>query len=182
MKSNKQIHIVGLGGGGCNTLEYIYKQRFDAEYTCITFPLRNLPAEIKFIFFHPSISLIDSPEGLLEKKLDLPQNIKRVFEPDKLYVLLASLGGYTGTSFIKALFEYLPSRNRDFIAICSYPFKFEGLQRLQNSKNMTQPFQNAPNFIGFHLDSIIEDYGNITLSEVFNKADMEFYRILKASV
>jgi len=183
MKSNKQIHVVGLGGGGCNALEYIYKQHFDADYTCITFPLRNLPAEIQFIVFNSGISSIDSPEGWLdEKKLDLPQNVKRVFEPDKLYVLLAGLGGYTGTSFIKELFEYLPGRNRDFIAICSYPCEFEGIKRMQNSKNMTQEFQNAPNFISFNMDSVYEKCCNITLLESLNRADIEIYRILKATV
>jgi len=163
-------------------LEYIYKQRFEAEYTCITFPLRNLPGEIQFIGFDSGVSFPDFPQGWLEKKLNLPKDIQRLFEPDKLYVLLACLGGYTGTSFIKALFEYLPIRKRDFMAICSYPFKFEGIQRLQNSENITRTFKISPSFISFYMDSIIEKCGNVTLLETFNKADMEFYRILKASV
>ena len=49
-QKEKQLHFVGLGGAGTNTVEYFYRMGIKGNYTCITNPERpNLPSEIKFI-------------------------------------------------------------------------------------------------------------------------------------
>jgi hypothetical protein len=182
IKPNKKIHIIGLGDGGCNVLEYIFKQGFEAEYTCITSPTRSFPKEIQFIGFDPGITLSEFLQGSSKKNFNLPKDIKELFEPDNMYVLLAGLGSYTGTSFIKGLFKYLPTRKRDFMAICSYPFQFEGRRRKDFAESITIAFKETDNFIFFYMNSVIEKCGNVSLFEAFHRADVEVYRILKTIV
>ncbi len=44
----KPTHFIGLGGAGCNALEYIHRQGITAKYTCISYPERpHRPVDIR---------------------------------------------------------------------------------------------------------------------------------------
>ncbi len=173
-KSN--IHFVGLGGGGCNALEYIYRKGIKALYTCVTSPERqHLPSDINFILF-------DSPEKyFLSKnwyceKLILPTEIEAVFKDNCYYYMLVGLGGYTGTMLINKLYPYLKARDKEFTIICSYPFRFEGKKRMEIANTKTKDIQNSVYFMSFKLEDLREMYGDMTLKEAFKKADEQYYK------
>lgn len=179
--SKLPTHFIGLGGAGSNVLEYIHSKGLQAQYTCITSPERlHLAPDINFIRF-------DSPEdyylndNLHNEEIILSPEIKNVFQGKSRYILLAGLGGYTGTLLGKSLFNFLKENNKEFMMICSYPYSFEGPKRIKIANKTTRELKNSPNFKCFNLEMIREKYGNLPLTVAFEKADEHFYQIYKAT-
>jgi cell division GTPase FtsZ len=159
----RQLHFIGLGGGGCNAVEYIYGKGVQAKYTCISHPERStLSSDIRFFTF-----------ARLNKK-DLFDEYDLV-RKNRRYILLTGLGGNTGTYLVEEFIHLLQYHNRDFLAICSLPFTFEGQQRRIIANRVWTKFQSMNNFICFDLNSIVRRWGDMTLTEAFEKADERFY-------
>ncbi|MCX6227378.1 MAG: hypothetical protein NTV01_22015 [Bacteroidia bacterium] len=159
----RQLHFIGLGGGGCNAVEYIHSKGIQANYTCISHPERSsLPSDIHFQTF-ARLSKWDLFDGY-----DLVRKNRR-------YVLLSGLGGKTGTYLVEEFMLLLQYQNRDFLTICSLPFAFEGHQRRIFAERFRAKFQSMKNFICFDLNSIVKHWADITLTDAFEKADERFY-------
>lgn len=163
MGVNKGIHYIGLGGAGCHAIEYIHKKGVKAKFIGISYPVRlHLPADIQFISY---VRVSKS------QKFDGRELIKDNFR----YVLLAGLGGNTGTCLVEELTHLLMSRNKEFQAICSLPFTFEGEQRRMLAQRVKTKFQSSGNFICFDLNLIRKNWDDMTLSRAFEKADEQFF-------
>lgn len=181
----KEIHIIGLGGAGCNALEYVHRQGVQAKYTCITDPQRlHLSPEIDSIQFSPPVRNHFKYGKLfvqlsdMDRNFSVPQEITDLFENDNKFVLLAGLGGYTGSFLIEKLFPWLQAMDKDYLTICSLPYTFEGQDRRALAESMKITLQYFPNFKWFRLDTLRDTYGNLTLRDAFLTADKEFYAIL----
>ena len=162
---SKKFHFIGLGGAGCNALEYIYRQGIKAKYTCISYPERpELPPDIRFIKCTRQIKRHLFETGSL-------------FKEDSKYILLAGLGGDTGSNLLVELASILWVRNKEFILLCSLPFSFEGAQRRVIAGNIKTRFKSMDNFICFDLEEMRQIWGNVTLKVAFEKADKEFYNL-----
>ena len=159
----RQLHFIGLGGAGCNAVEYIHGKGIPATYTCISHPERpSLPSDIHFSSF-ARLSKWDLFDGY-----DLVAKNRR-------YILLAGLGGNTGTYLVEEFMFLLQYHNRAFSVICSLPFTFEGQQRRIIANRVRTKFQSMNNFICFDLDSLVKHWGDMTLTDAFGKADERFY-------
>lgn len=159
----KPTHFVGLGGAGCNALEYIHQQGIIAKYTCISYPERpHLPENIRFIPF------------IRESKWQKCDGSK-LFTRNCRYILLAGLGGNMGSYLVEELTQQLEARHIQFLTICSSPFSFEGKQRRKAAEKVTARFQSTINFICFDLNFLIGTWGDQTLSSAFERADQQFY-------
>lgn len=177
---SKPIHFIGLGGAGCNMLEYIQKQGIVARYTCITNPVRNnLSSEIIVLKF-------DSPrnytliENWHKQDLKLPMSIKMLLHSNSHYVILSGLGGYTGTMLTKSIMKHLKKQEKDVMTICCLPFKFETPRNIianDISRDLTK--HAKVNFIDLNLVS--KGYGHISLKQFFDKVNEDTYRIYKSS-
>jgi cell division GTPase FtsZ len=160
---NRQLHIIGLGGAGCNAVEHIYGKGVPARYTCISYPQRSsIPKDINFL----TIASVSNRD--LFDAYDLVGKNHR-------YILLAGLGGKTGSYLVEELVNMLCYQRREFLAVCSMPFAFEGCQRRSVAESVRSKYQSMSNFIFFDLNSLVRIWGDITLSDAFDKADERFY-------
>lgn len=184
----KEFHFVGLGGGGCNALENIRSKYVRAKYTCITNPARpHLPEDVEFVkFVTPACFNWQEKGSLTSVNLDdytaLGSHVKMVFSEDSFYILLAALGGHTGTKLTKELAEHLIVNNKRFMIICSTPFKFEGKMNRSLAEKVKEQLKHLPNFHCFELERLRDIHGNMNLSEAFSKADERFYSIFSENV
>ena len=177
---SKPIHFIGLGGAGCNMLEYIQKQGIVARYTCITNPVRNnLSSEINVLKF-------DSPrnytliENWHKQDLKLPMSIKMLLHSNSHYVILSGLGGYTGTMLTKSIMKHLKKQEKDVMTICCLPFKFEtSRNNIANDISKDLIKQYKVSFIDLNVAS--KGYGHISLKQFFDKVNEDTYRIYKSS-
>ncbi len=175
IKQKKQLHFVGLGGAGCNAIEFIQQRIPEAKFTCITTPDRPKLAD--------SIHFINSGElswDALEVMKIFRQNenpkteikvLNKFFEADETYIILIGLGGGDGTILSRFLFEKLKNENKEFYLVATTPFNFEGNKRIQLSDWALRYFENDKRTVIISNEYIREQYGNMTIENAFRKAD-----------
>lgn len=183
---SKTLHIVGLGAAGTCLAEIIRKKEIRANYTCIhstqrqsSFPDIN---HINFIppgevYKHNGVEVFRSRD--MEQKLMVPGEIKTVFNRNDKFVLIAGLGGYTGTNMMLELATLLRNRGKDFYAFCTLPFLYEGKLRRRNGEKVLHALKNNENIKFLELQSIREKYGNLVMREAFHMADIELYKMME---
>jgi cell division GTPase FtsZ len=185
------IHFIGLGGAGSNQVEFFFNKGIKGKFTCISNPVRmNLPKEINFIHFVPPGERYFSNGVEIHRISDMHQPIiipdaaLNIFESNDVFVLLSGLGGYTGTFMTEELTLILNNRKKSFQTISSFPFNFEGQNRKLFAENTIKKLKGINNFQYYELERIKMKFGNLTMKEVFGKANDQLFEIYngKASV
>ena len=104
-----------------------------------------------------------------------------IFNSNDVFVLLSGLGGYTGTFMTEELTLLLNQRRKLFLTISSLPFKFEGQKRRLIAENTLNKLKSMDRFQYYELENLKTKYGNLTLKDVFEKANEELYEIYRAN-
>ena len=182
LANDKNLHIIGLGGGGCNALEYYYKQGVQAKFTCISEPRRpHLDSKISFIeYAQPKPFYYEDDWSNIE--LTIPSEVKSVFDADEHFIILLGLGGVSGTLLGKSLFHYLLIKNKSFDFICSYPFRNEGSKRVIQAKSAFKEFDKYGQFNAFRMENLRNESEDLTISEAFRKADEHSYKLFMSVI
>jgi hypothetical protein len=144
----------------------------------------DIPAGINLIPFQsPKILKFTGKKGDIyfpdmDQPLDLPDELTGLFQENCRFVLLAGLGGYTGTKMAEALSLMLHKEQKDFLTICCVPFSFEGRNRLKIAREAMERMKTIPNCHFFELDLLRNEQEDLMLSEAFPAGDRYFYRII----
>lgn len=185
----KKIHVIGLGGAGCNTAKYFCNKGVNATYTCMSNAERkDLPEAFLFAEYH-----IYSEEKRLQiiigkvrvdfenMKPDLPTAlplpIAERLNSNSRFILLVGLGGLTGSYLVRDIADLLKKDNREFAIICSLPFNFEGEIRNSCANMVKDKLSGLPNFHYYLNENMREKYGNLRISEAFDKTDEEVLKM-----
>ena len=185
-KQNKITHFIGLGDAGCNALEFFHKKGTKANYTVILDQKRSdLSSEINFIEFDSPRHYgwtrgYDLPDTI--QSIIVPNEINNIFEEGNNFILLAGLGGYTGTYLTIALTTLLHDGKKDYMTICTSPFEFEGKMRKAIAYKFNTNTNSVLNLKCYDLNMIREKYGNLKINEAFEKGNEEMYSIYKNSI
>lgn len=171
------VHLVGLGGGGCNVLEFAIKQNFQAVYTFVSSPKREIQLDFcefiefsspQFYFANPCWykSSINLPEQLIQKLLEHNNNI-----------IVCCAGSYTGSMLVKAISGYNWPNNINFSYFVGTPFNFEG-----NKKPIINDLKislKGLNVKYIPLQQIVKTEGSsIHVEKAFQKADHLMFSII----
>jgi len=185
ISSQRETHFIGMGGGGTNAVKFLWSNWVRGRYTVVnTHENKDIPDGINLIPFHSpkNIKFTGKKEDIyvpdLENPLKLQEKLTWLNREDCRLVLLAGLGGYTGTKMAEALSGMLHKQQKDFLTICSMPFRFEGRSRLANAQEAMNRMKTIPNCHFFELEMLRDEYENMSLSEAFPAADRYFYRII----
>jgi len=169
------IHLVGIGGGGCNVLEYALKQNFKASYTFISSPIRkHLPSEVKFIeYVSPENYFFDS--SWIDMNIEIPESIQNIIKSRRKTIYIAGLRGYTGSLLVKSIVKELLSVNMDNAEfhhfILSLPFRNEGSMSTDNALKVAKQISKYPNMNLYKLEDIRSSCVDLTIADAFLKAD-----------
>ncbi|MEX2513198.1 MAG: hypothetical protein WD398_09850 [Cyclobacteriaceae bacterium] len=188
-KVRPAMHIIGLGGAGTNILGHFHKKGIQAKYTSITNCERpHFSEDINFIRFLPPFKKNESGDNRvwsvsdMSQPLNIPQDVKELFDPNDQYFLLAGLGGYTGTYMVETLTPWLLKQDKKFVVICTLPFAFEGESRNSFASQVVKKFRHLLNFKYFDLEAVMEVHENNALPvayEHFYSIFLETYQNLK---
>ncbi len=187
LPKSKQIHFIGLGNAGSEALKHIYSKGIVGKFTSVNDISTSIP-DINFIkFVAPPDKWISKGDKLIRiskmnNEIIISDELKKVFENNERFILLAGLSGFTGTKLTAALNEYLKKQNKDFISICSLPFDFESDPRKLNAQIVVNNLKSKSNFEFFRLQSIREQYGNLKLKDAFLLGNEFFYKIYLSQV
>ncbi len=177
-----KIHFVGLGGAGCNIVEYAMTKKSNAQFTFINQKTnRDIPENVNFIDLsnfksNPYYSgFAMSPEEFYEM-----EEVVNVFEAkDTVYILFAGLGGVTGSKLCFPILHHLRRvKKLHYLSAC-LPFNFEGNARsvIANfSKNEIKAFCNH----NVHLldpELLRQEMGALPFKQAFLELDKRIYDI-----
>lgn len=169
--NSENLHFVGFGGAGSNTIEYLHAKGIKAKFTCISNPVRpNISDEIDFIHYIYSL------------ENQLPTIILDIFESDEKFIILSGIGGNTGTSFTMSISRLLHKKKIPFLTISSFPFKFESQDRNSLSNLVLRKLDNVPNFRYYTFPEIKALFNTkMNPKELFEKVNELIYELYLAN-
>lgn len=179
MSSTKPLHVVGMGDSGCKMLEYLIDKGSisSSAYTAINSDFKgySFPVERQIVIEVPSNTYTGrnlNLNALNETSHQLPPTITDAFsDKDKHYVLLAGLGGFTGSYLCKAIPSFLRANTLSYNSIISLPFTHEGLVKRNQAMAIKHSLGHQSNTVFVDYDGIRAKHGNFKLKEAFNIAN-----------
>ncbi len=174
------IKVVGVGGGGNNAVNYMFRQGIkDVNFmVCNTDAqaLENSPVGVKIQLGasltegrgagnKPEIGRQAAIENIDDVLDVLSKNTKMVF-------ITAGMGGGTGTGAAPVIAKAAREMGLLTVAIVTLPFRFEGHQRLQQAiQGINELKENVDSLLIINNEKLREMYGNLKLSQAFSMAD-----------
>lgn len=174
------IKVIGVGGGGCNTVNYMYNQNIPL----IKFVVCNTDQQALKLSPVPTKILIgkeitdgrgagNMPEvgkACAEASVD---EIKRLFEDGtEMVFITAGMGGGTGTGAGPVVARLAKEAGILTIGIVTVPFMFEGKKKIIKALAGAKEMKNYVDaLLIINNENIIELYKDFNFYNAFSKAD-----------
>jgi cell division protein FtsZ len=174
------IKVVGVGGGGNNAVNYMFRQGIkDVNFViCNTDAqaLENSPVGVKIQL---GASLTEGrgagnkPEIGRKAAIESIDEIMETLAPNtKMVFITAGMGGGTGTGAAPVIAKAAKDAGILTVAIVTLPFRFEGQQRLNQAiQGINELKENVDSLLIINNEKLREIFGNLKLSEAFGRAD-----------
>jgi len=180
VSGEKIIKVIGVGGGGGNAVNHMYRQGIkDVDFAvCNTDAqaLMNSPVPYKVQLgsaLTEGRGAGNKPDVGRESALENIKDIGKLLGGNtKMVFITAGMGGGTGTGAAPVIAQVARERKILTIGIVSIPFRNEGRLRIQQAIEGIREIEN-------HVDSLLiinnerirEIYGDFPISKAFSKAD-----------
>jgi len=174
------IKVIGVGGGGSNAVNHMYRQGIRGVdfVVCNTdqqaLDMSPVPKKIALgssltegrgAGAQAEVGRNAAIENLDDVRAVLENNTKMVF-------ITAGMGGGTGTGAAPVIAEVAKELGILTVAIVTIPFQFEGKKRkLQADSGLEELKKHVDTVLVISNDKLREMYGNLKLSEAFDHAD-----------
>jgi cell division protein FtsZ len=174
------IKVIGVGGGGSNAINHMFKQGIKGVDFIIcntdSQALENssVPNKIQLgvnlteglgAGANPDIGQQSAIESIAEIEKMLDRNTKMVF-------ITAGMGGGTGTGAAPVIAQLAKDRDILTVGIVTLPFSFEGKVRLEQAQiGINKLRKQVDSLIVINNNKLREVYGNLGFKAGFSKAD-----------
>ena len=178
--SENIIKVIGVGGGGSNAVNHMYRQGIkDVDFAICNTDLQHLlksPVPVKVQLGSaltegrgagnkPMIGRESANENIEEIEAIFTSNTKMVF-------ITAGMGGGTGTGAAPVIAEVARTNKILTIGIVTLPFRNEGKLRIQQAiEGIRQMEGHVDSLLIINNERIREIYGDFPISKAFAKAD-----------
>lgn len=174
------IKVFGVGGGGSNAVNHMYKQGIKGVdfYICNTdeqsLEMSPVPNKIQLGLNltggRGAGSIAEVGKNAAIENID---EIKEILEKDtKMLFITAGMGGGTGTGAAPIIAKAAKELGILTVAIVTYPFGFEGRKRSHQADGGLEELRDSVDTcVIICNDKLREIYGNLSLSDAFAKAD-----------
>ncbi|MCF8463789.1 MAG: cell division protein FtsZ [Flavobacteriales bacterium] len=174
------IKVIGVGGGGSNAVNHMYKQGIRG----VDFVVCNTDQQA--LDMSPVPKKIALGSSLTEGRgagaqaevgrnaaIENLDDIKEILGPDtKMVFITAGMGGGTGTGAAPVIAEAAREQGILTVGIVTIPFGFEGKKRkMQADYGLEELKKHVDTVLIISNDKLREMYGNLKLSEAFGQAD-----------
>ena len=176
IRPNSIIKVMGVGGGGCNAVNYLYRQGVqDISYlVCNTDrqALEKSPVPSK-LQLGQGLGAGGRPEIAREYAEESRENIRQALEDGtQMLFITAGMGGGTGTGASPIVAEIARSLNILTVAIVTIPFAFEGKRIIRKAfRGVAQLAQNVDAILVINNEKLKLIYPDFDLPNAFNKSD-----------
>ncbi len=174
------IKVIGVGGGGSNAVNHMYKQGIKGvDFIVCNTDQQSLdisPVPSKIVLgvsltkgrgagSLPEVGKKAAMESIEEIKGILANNTEMVF-------ITAGMGGGTGTGAAPVIAKAAKELGILTVGIVTIPFGFEGKKRkAQADAGLEELKQNVDTLLVISNDKLREIYGNLKVTEAFGHAD-----------
>jgi cell division protein FtsZ len=174
------IKVIGVGGGGGNAVNHMYKQGITGVdfIICNTdaqaLELSPIPNKVQLgasltegmgAGSIPEVGKNSAIENIDDIKLMLGTNTKMLF-------ITAGMGGGTGTGASPIIAKAARELDILTVGIITTPFSFEGKRRKMQAEEGLEEFKkHVDSFLVISNDRLREIFGNLTLGSAFAQAD-----------
>lgn len=174
------IKVIGVGGGGSNAVNHMFKQGIkDVDFIICNTDAQALETSPVPIKIQLGLSLTEGRgagaipemgknaaiENIDEIRAALSQNTKMLF-------ITAGMGGGTGTGAAPVIASVSRELGILTVGIVTIPFSFEGRKRkLQAEEGIRELRKYVDSLLIICNDKLRELYGNLELSKAFGEAD-----------
>lgn len=174
------IKVIGVGGGGSNAVNHMYKQGIVGVDFAIcntdhqAMEMSPVPTKMQLgpnltegrgAGSKPNVGAMACEESIEEVRKYLNNNCRMLF-------VTAGMGGGTGTGAAPIIAKTAREMGILTVGIVTLPFTFEGRRRATNGmEGLNELKENVDTLIIVSNDKLRQIHGNLNLSEAFAKAD-----------
>ena len=174
------IKVIGVGGGGGNAVNYMYKQDIrGVDYIICNTDRQALDKSPIVNKIYLGVELTEglgagsNPEVGEQSAMESIEEIKAMLgDNTKMAFITAGMGGGTGTGAAPIIAKICKDMGILTVGIVTSPFKFEGEIRLaQAQKGIENLRKQLDSLIVINNNKLRDTYGNLGIKTGFAKAD-----------
>lgn len=174
-KLQTNFHFIGLGNAGTNALIAFSKRNIDGTFTAVNDKFHTEILKTKNIDFFYFKNDDDKFLSLMKLRKKVFDKIPVMQNTNEHFILLAGLGGLTGSHLSTVLIDILEKENKRYTVIYSVPFPFEGNLQAALADVYLKGTQSNKNVKYVYADKLRTKYPSLKLSDAFNTLDNEMY-------
>ena len=174
---NSIIKVIGVGGGGCNAVNYMYKQNIEG----CTFIVCNTDAQalnkcdvpIK-IQLGEGLGAGTDPTAGRNAALNSQDDIAEKVLDDKTEMLFitAGMGGGTGTGAAPVIAAMAKKKGILTVGVVTIPFRNQGPEAMSKALDgISELEKNVDSLLIIDNEKLFDVYGDLLLQHAFPKAD-----------
>ncbi|WP_412031355.1 cell division protein FtsZ [Metamycoplasma buccale] len=172
-----QIKVIGVGGGGNNSIKTLLGTKLDG----LEFIIANTDRQV-LEQYDPSVVLqLGDKKGLgagarpevgREAALASADEIKNRLKGANLVIITAGMGGGTGTGASPVIAKIAKECGALVVAIITTPFDFEGPKRSKIAQQgIEEIVKVVDSYIVISNNKLLKQYGNISFNDAFTCAN-----------
>ena len=173
------IKVIGVGGGGSNAVNHVFKQGIkDVDFiVCNTdrqvLDSSPVPCKIQLgAALTEGLGAGSLPEMGMKAALENIEEIKNALAKTKMLFITAGMGGGTGTGAAPVIAKIAREMGILTVSICTLPFSWEGkLRKKQAEEGLAELKKYSDSVLVILNDKIREIYHNLKVGEAFAHAD-----------
>ena len=170
------IKVIGVGGGGCNAVDYMYRQRIEG----CTFVVCNTDAQalescavpIKIQLGEGLGAGCDPTKGRNAALNSQDEIAAKALEDTEMLFITAGMGGGTGTGAAPVIAAMAKKKGILTVGVVTLPFKSEGCESASKAVDgINELEKNVDSLLIINNEKLYDFYGDLLIQDAFPKAD-----------
>lgn len=186
--NNCVIRVIGVGGGGSNTVQHMINQSVDGvEFIAVNTDLQALMKSTANTKVQIGVKLTNGlgagcdPNVGRKAAEESKEDLKKLLQGSDMVFITAGMGGGTGTGAAPVIAEIAKETGALTVAVVTKPFRFEGRRHMLNAESgINELSKHVDSLIVIENDKLLKNLGaNISIISAFNEANDVLYRAVK---
>ena len=171
------IKVIGVGGGGCNAVNYMYRQKIEGctFIVCNTDrqALDKCDVPVKIQLGDDGLGAGTNPTEGRNAALNSQGEIEKILDNNtKMLFITAGMGGGTGTGAAPVIAAMAKKKGILTVGVVTLPFRYQGNETLSKAiDGISELENNVDSLLIIDNEKLFEVYGDLLIQEAFPKAD-----------
>ena len=175
---NSIIKVIGVGGGGCNAVNYMFKQNIKgcSFVVCNTDAqaLQGSEVPVKILMGDSGLGAGTDPTAGRNAAIEAQDEIrsKVIDNGTQMLFITAGMGGGTGTGASPVIAKMAKDKGILTVAVVTIPFKNEGNESQSKAVDGIHELEkNVDSLLIINNEKLYQFFGDTLIQEAFPKAD-----------